>query len=350
MKFQETPEFPKNKKPIVIIGAGGIVADAHLPAYKKAGFEVLGIFDKRLERSEELAKQYHIPNIAKSLDDLIVLAQDNQCVFDIALPASAIIKVLHKLPKHSGVLIQKPMGENIEQAMEILQLCDEKEMVAGINFQMRHAPYVKIAKQIIDLEMIGSLHDIDVRVNALTPWHLWDFLFDLPRMEILYNSIHYIDLIRYFLGNPSRVMAKTTKHPKMPRLANTKSSIIMDYGELIRANINTNHGHEFGVEHQESYLKFEGTNGAIKITMGLNLNYPKGMPDKIEFITLDNDLGWQSIPCHGSWFPDAFMGPMAGLMCKMENPSYNYINSVADAVHTMDVVEKCYLSSDGKTQ
>ena len=29
-------ELPKNKKPIVIIGAGGIVSDAHLPAYKKA--------------------------------------------------------------------------------------------------------------------------------------------------------------------------------------------------------------------------------------------------------------------------------------------------------------------------
>ena len=29
-------ELPKNKKPIVIIGAGGIVSDAHLPAYQKA--------------------------------------------------------------------------------------------------------------------------------------------------------------------------------------------------------------------------------------------------------------------------------------------------------------------------
>ena len=31
--------------PIVIIGAGGIVSDAHLPAYQKANFEVLGIYD-----------------------------------------------------------------------------------------------------------------------------------------------------------------------------------------------------------------------------------------------------------------------------------------------------------------
>ena len=36
------PSFPK---PIVIIGAGGIVNDAHMPAYRKANFDVLGLYD-----------------------------------------------------------------------------------------------------------------------------------------------------------------------------------------------------------------------------------------------------------------------------------------------------------------
>lgn len=350
MNLEQTPEMPKNKKSIVIIRAGGIVADAHLPAYLKAGFEVLGIYDRLSEKAEKLAMEFNVPNVCKSLDDLIGLGQENQCIYDIALPASAIFDVLQQLPNGSGVLIQKPMGENMVQAMEILQLCRSKELEAGINFQLRHAPYIMMAKQLIDQGMIGTLHDIDVRVNTLTPWHLWDFLFDIPRMEILYNSIHYIDMIRYFLGNPQRVMAKTTKHPNMPKLANTRSSIILDYGEIIRANINTNHGHDFGTKHQESFFKFEGTRGAIKITAGLNLNYPKGLPDKFEFITLDNELGWQSLPCEGSWFPDAFIGPMAGLMCRLEDSEFHYINSVEDAIHTMDVVEQCYRSSSGEIQ
>ncbi|WP_209332216.1 Gfo/Idh/MocA family protein [Lunatimonas salinarum] len=348
MDFNQAPVLPKNKKPIVIIGAGGIVADAHLPAYRKAGFEVLGIYDRLPEKAGKLATQYNIPNVCTSLDDLLRLGLENQCVYDIALPASTIINVLEKLPHGSGVLIQKPMGETIGEAQEILQLCRKNGLIAGINFQLRHAPYILMAKQLIDQGTIGDLHDIDVRVNTLTPWHLWDFLFDIPRMEILYNSIHYIDMIRYFLGNPNRVMAKTTKHPNMPRLANTRSSIILDYGEYIRANINTNHGHDFGTKHQESFFKFEGTRGAIKITAGLNLNYPKGLPDAFEYISLDDDQGWQSHPCKGSWFPDAFIGPMTGLMCKLEDSSFQYINSVEDAIHTMVVVEKCYLSSAGK--
>ena len=32
--------MPSNRTPIVIIGAGGIVNDAHLPAYQQAGFKV----------------------------------------------------------------------------------------------------------------------------------------------------------------------------------------------------------------------------------------------------------------------------------------------------------------------
>ena len=36
--------------PIAIVGAGGIVNDAHLPAYRKAGFDVIGIYDVRAAR------------------------------------------------------------------------------------------------------------------------------------------------------------------------------------------------------------------------------------------------------------------------------------------------------------
>ncbi|MEQ9288978.1 MAG: Gfo/Idh/MocA family oxidoreductase [Cyclobacteriaceae bacterium] len=346
--MKESIEKVQTLRPIVIIGAGGIVGDAHLPAYKKAGFDVQGIYDLNAQKATTLANKFGISVVCNKLDDLIGLAVKKQCVFDMALPASAILPVLNQLPDESGVLIQKPMGDDLSQAKEILALCRTKNLVAGINFQLRHAPYIVEARKIIDEGLIGDLHDIDIRVNVLTPWHLWEFLYKLPRMEILYNSIHYIDLIRYFFGNPERVFALTNKHPKMKELASTRSSIIMDYGDMIRANINTNHGHEFGTKHQESYVKFEGTKGAIKLTMGLNLNYPEGRPDEFEYICLEDGKGWRKKEIRGSWFPDAFIGPMAGLLHKMENPSYRFVNAVEDAIHTMEVVEKCYQCSDGR--
>ncbi|MDH3652440.1 MAG: Gfo/Idh/MocA family oxidoreductase [Saprospiraceae bacterium] len=346
IKIETFPPTPKKEKPIAIIGAGGIVSDAHLPAYQKAGFEVKAVYDLNYQKALKVQRQFKVGTTCKDLSELIQVGIDEDCAFDLAVPASAILKVLSDLPDGAGVLIQKPMGENIEQARAILDLCRKKNLVAGINFQLRHAPYITAAKRIIDLGPIGVLHDIDVRMNVYTPWHLWDFLFALPRVEILYHSIHYIDMIRYFLGDPMGVYARTTKHPNMKDLASSRSAIILDYGDMIRANINTNHGHNFGLKHQESYFKFEGTKGAIKIRVGVNLDYPKGLPDQFEYIFLNDDKGWQKLALDGSWFPDAFIGPMAGLMCKLENPDFKYINSVEDAIHTMEVVEKCYESND----
>ena len=80
--------------------------------------------------------------------------------------------------------------------------------------------------------------------------------------------------------------------------------------------------------------------------IGVNLNYPKGLPDTFEYCLLSEGQSWQSLGLDGNWFIEAFPGPMAGLMEKVKNPDYTYINSVEDAIHTMEAVEAAHLSSD----
>src|SRR5260370_27313673 len=50
-----TPPRPKNARPIVILGAGGIGRAAHLPAYAKAAFPVIAIPDRPTRKAAELA-------------------------------------------------------------------------------------------------------------------------------------------------------------------------------------------------------------------------------------------------------------------------------------------------------
>lgn len=54
---------PSNPKPILIIGAGGIVRDAHLPAYAKAGLTVCGVTDLDAARRTALARDFAIPQV-----------------------------------------------------------------------------------------------------------------------------------------------------------------------------------------------------------------------------------------------------------------------------------------------
>ncbi|GGW42059.1 Gfo/Idh/MocA family protein [Arenibacter certesii] len=348
MNISSRSILPETEIPIVIIGAGGIVKDAHLPAYAKAGFKVLGIYDIEKKNAELLARKFEVPQICDTIEELIELGIKNKAVFDVAVPAAEIIPILSVLPDNAAVLIQKPMGENLMEAEKILSLCRQKELVAAINFQLRYAPFVNAARTIIDSGAIGDVYDMEVKLCAFTPWHLWDFLTKTPRVEILYHSIHYIDLVRSILGDPDRVMAKTVRHPTTT-VAQTKSTVIMDYGDTISATIITNHDHDFGPRHQQSYIKWEGTKGVIYARMGLLLDYPNGVSDEFEYGIKDvnGNTEWKTVDLKGSWFPDAFIGTMGSLMRFMEGSEMELPTSVEDAIKTMEAVENAYMSSNG---
>lgn len=343
--------MPATSLPIIVLGAGGIVRDAHLPAYRKAGFEVAGVYNRHLERAERLATDFAIPCVYDSLEQAIDDAPAD-AIFDVALPAAAQPAVLLHLPDGAPVLLQKPLGENLDQAKEILRICHQKNLRVAVNFQLRYAPFVIAARNLIERGIIGELLDLEIRVVVETPWHLWTFLEGVPFAEIYYHSIHYLDLCRSFLGDPVGVYAKTLKHPDAHRIDGTRSAYLLDYGDRVRTMITANHHHRYGSTHQEAYIQWSGTSGAIRASMGLLRNYPEGIPDVFEICRIeDSKPKWRRIDIPGSWFPDAFVGTMASVMRVAEGRETTMPTAVDDAYRTMLVVDAaCRSSASGATK
>lgn len=336
-----------DKLPIFIVGAGGVVRDAHLPAYRKAGFTVVGLCDLDRKKAEGLINSFpEAGKVYDSLDSFLQLHGSEAIVYDIAVPASEIIFVLEKLPAGVPVLIQKPMGEGLQEAKGILALCEQKSLTAAINFQLRYAPFSLAAKSLIEQGAIGQVYDVEVMVCVYTPWHLWGFLTEKPRVEILYHSIHYLDLVRSFLGDPLKVYASSIKHPHSKELASTRTTMILDYDPYTQARIITNHGHGFGIEQQKSYLKIEGTEGAISVQIGVSLNYPNGLPDRFSFVSDKTNGRWSEIELSGSWFPDAFIGPMSCLQRLFKERHNDKLHVLRDNFQTMRLVEAAYRSCE----
>ncbi|WP_286588815.1 Gfo/Idh/MocA family oxidoreductase [Sphingobacterium sp. N143] len=338
--------LPKTSLPIMIIGAGGIVKDAHLPAYRKAGFQVHGIVNRTKQKAEVLAAEFGIPHVYDSLEEAVAQAPEN-AVYDVTIMPNTFIETLEALPDGAAVLIQKPMGDYYVESQAILEVCRRKGLVAAINCQLRQAPFVNAARWLIDQGYIGELYDMEVRVSVHTPWQLFPHVMVHPRLEILYHSVHYIDLIRSFLGDPQSVYAKTVKHPAKA-LSSSRTTLLFDYGDTLHAVVNTNHDHEFGPRHEESYIKWEGTKGAIKATMGLLMDYPHGLPDVFEYCIKPVDGSkpeWVTYPIEGTWFPDAFIGSMGSLMRFKLGETTVLPAAVEDVIHTMAVVEAAYQSS-----
>ena len=338
----DTPR-PRKPRPIVSIGAGGIVRNAHLPAYNQAGFPVIAIVDLDKNKAENLASAFGIPAVLSGVEEAAAYAPGD-AVFDLAVPASTLVDLLPHIPDGAAVLLQKPMGETLSEARAILEICQSKRLTAAVNFQLRFAPNMLAAWRLNESGALGKIHDMEVRVSVMTPWHLWDFLQKAPRIEILYHSIHYVDLVRSWFGNPLSVLAKTSTSPEAPQLAPTRSVILMDYGDDKRVFISTNHSHYFSVQSQESFVQWEGTEGAMRAQMGVNLNYPTGRPDTLKYI-FRGDSDWRDAELSGNWFPDAFAGTMGSLQAYLEGSSTALPTRVEDALDTMRVVEAAYLSS-----
>ena len=146
-ELRQTPVLPEKRLPIVSIGLGGrtpfamtshspwnsaadiqcegIVHDAHYPAYKIAGFEVAGAFDMNEERAKMMQEKFDIPVLYTSVQDLVERAP-HDAIIDIAVHGDKVLDLLKQLPDNRAVLIQKPLGEDLEASRAIRDLCRSK--------------------------------------------------------------------------------------------------------------------------------------------------------------------------------------------------------------------------------
>jgi predicted dehydrogenase len=330
---------PSRPRPIVVVGAGAIVRTAHLPAYRRLGFPVAGFYDILPAQARATAATVPSAAVFGTLEEA---AQTPGAVFDVAVPGHEIVGILERLPAGSPVLIQKPMGANLPEARRILDCCRERELVAAINFQLRFAPGMLALHDLVASGDLGTIVDVDVRVVIEQPWHNWTFMVGAPRVEILYHSIHYIDAIRWLAGEPRGAYCKAVAHPATPQLRDTRSSIILDYGDTIRCSLLLNHTHRADGTHKTSQIVVEGTAGASRVTWGVNLDYPSGPPDTMQ---VTSGRAWIDVPLRGSWFTEAFEGPMSNLQRFIAGEDTTLVGAVDDAIKTMAVVEACYESS-----
>lgn len=340
-EFLQSWPMPANPLPIVIIGAGSIVNDAHLPAYEKAGFELAGIFDIDVDRAVDMSRKWSIEKVFHTLAEATV--NGTQCVYDLATPPAAIDGILASLPDGAAVLIQKPMGEDLRQAREIHRICREKALDAAVNFQLRFSPMMLAVRNAVRSNELGDILDLEVHVNIRTPWETFPFLKDLDRVEIAVHSIHYLDLIRSFVGEPEGAFVRSLGDSRVPGLAQTRTSIILDYGHDLRVLLSINHNHDFGRDFQAATIRVEGSRGCALVKLGLLLDYPRGEPD--ELWLCESGDAWRQIGLQGRWFPDAFAGVMSNLQRFHTGEDGELLTNVDDALRTMELVETCFVAN-----
>jgi len=134
------PPMPKRKDfRIGILGAGFIVNDCHLVAYRKYGFNPVAIASRTREHALKAAHRHSIATIYSGFEEL--LSDKTIEVLDIAVPPNAqlaLIKRACELRTVKAILAQKPLAANYAEAIEAVvigqtqQLLDQFDLLAAL--------------------------------------------------------------------------------------------------------------------------------------------------------------------------------------------------------------------------
>ena len=286
-------EIPKSHhRKIGIIGAGGIVAVAHLPAYELAGLPVHGITDLNLDKANELAEKFGIGRVYQNHQEMI---DDPEIeVVDIAVPASEQPGImLAALAAGKHILAQKPLATSVSAALALLEAVKSTKLLVAVNQQLRFDEGMAAAHRMVELGMIGEVTNFSITVNLDTPWELWEWAQSMERLEIMVHSIHYHDVVRWFMGEPESVYAIAGKTPGQLPIGETRTISSYRFNDGSSAVVHANHVNRGGDNTAE--FRIDGTNGSIRGTLGLLYDYPTGRVDTLE-------LNSKALPTDG-WLP-----------------------------------------------
>jgi len=322
------------------VGCGGIVQYAHMPAYKKAGFKLVGVYDIDRDNAEKVAGDNDIPTVFDSLEAL--LTDPAVEIVDIAVPAWEQLRIVEQVAAAGkNMLCQKPLAEDFSEAVRIVELAQGAGVKQASNQQMRWDAGIAASKDLIARGFIGTPTDAQIQVSVETPWHMWPWLAKAPRLEVMYHSIHYLDAMRFLFGDPAWV---TSRHARFAGQGNvrgeTKTVTVLDYDDGLQALVAANHYNRHS--EPQAVFRFIGTEGAIEGTIGLLYDYPAGRPDTLAYHKKGEAP--VEVELDEMWIPDAFVGPMAGLMIAIETGS-NPPTDTTDNLNTLRVVNAAYRSA-----
>jgi predicted dehydrogenase len=335
------PLPPKSDYGIGLVGCGGIVNYAHLPAYKANGLRVVTCYDRNQDAAEKTAEAHGIGRIARSLEEL--LADDEVQIVDLAVTPwdqPAIAEQAIAADKH--LLCQKPFADDYQVAVRLVSTAREAGIKLAVNQQMRWDAGIRVSRQLIEQGALGQPNDARIQVSVRTPWHMWPWIAQSPRIEVMYHSIHYLDSIRYLFGDPERLTAFHTKFPGQPEVGETKTLMVLEYAGGLQVLIDVNH-HNWS-DDAYAIFRFLGTGGIVRGTIGLLYDYPSGRVDTLEYQANAEPRHWHAASLATWWIPDAFIGPMASLMQAIQSDS-EPLTSGEDNLGTLRCVFAAYRSA-----
>lgn len=343
-KFEPDVKVRTREYKIGCVGAGMIMAECHLAAYKEAGFPVVAIASRTKANAAKVAKRWDIPKVHDTPRKLI---EDQEVeILDLAFPPDqqpALIRHALKQKHIKAILAQKPLALSVKEAVKLRDEAAKAGKILSVNQNMRYDQAMRVLKQIIDSGALGEIVFAQIDMHAIPHWQ--PFLEQYDRLTLSNMSVHHLDVLRFLLGDPEEITTQTRKDPRTKFEHSdgiTVSTLRFPNGALAVSLEDVWSGpRQDGYEDdQHINWRVDGTDGVAKGTIG----WPTGVASTLTYASTKTTKGkWVTPTWETMWFPHAFIGVMEQLQHAVKTGGKPDL-SVADNVKTMALVEAGYRS------
>lgn len=335
---------------IGIIGAGFIVENCHLVAYRNAGFTPYAIAAKESAQSKKLAQTFSIPHHYAHWQEMV--CDPNVEIIDIAVPPHVQLEIVRFIcaknspAKHiKGILCQKPLAMSLAEGCEIVRLSKQSGIPVAVNSNMRYDPSIRALKYILENQLIGEPVIASIDMRAIPDWQA--FLTQYNKLELYAMAIHHIDAFRFLFGNPQKITAicRTDPRTSFAHLDGITQYSFQYANGLIATSLDDVWAWPGEPCAKNNYINWrvEGTDGLAEGDFGWHRRPPEYCGSTLRLATRDTPNAWVTPQWQRQWFPDAFTGTMASLLCAIEQNREPEI-SAGDNLDTLACIEACYTS------
>lgn len=182
----------------------GIMSFAHMHAYSYAsqlkrlpGVEFTAIFDDDVERGKKAAERYSVEHYANQEEflaqdiDAVVICSENNRHKEMVLKAA-------KAKKH--ILCEKPIATNLEDAKEMIQVCEEEDVILQIAYPVRFSSPMRELKEMIDRGELGEIVAFRTTNRGQNPGGWFIDEEQSGGGAVLDHTVHMVDIMRWYLG------------------------------------------------------------------------------------------------------------------------------------------------------
>ena len=188
-----------------VVGVG-FIGEEHIEAIRRTNLGwVEAIVGRDLEKTKAKAEVFQIPHYYNDIQP--VLENPEIQVVHICTPNALHYPMVKKaLEAGKHVVCEKPLTMTEDEARELTELAEQKNLVNAIHFNIRYYPLVRQAKVMIEKGEIGRIYS--VTGSYLQDWLVKDTDYSW-RLESAQSGVtravgdigtHWMDLVEYVTG------------------------------------------------------------------------------------------------------------------------------------------------------